>query len=143
MKRFSIVNNGYDINEVNRFIDIVIDRLEKLNAENASYATKIDELNKELSASTKIDDRKLEKALLMVQDASDRIKQVAKDEARLIVDEAKNNANSIVHEALIKAEKTEQERQLLEKNIKVYKEKMKSLVEGQLSLIDELDKVEM
>ena len=143
MKRFSIVNNGYDINEVNRFIDIVIDRLEKLNAENASYATKIDELNKELSASTKIDDHKLEKALLMVQDASDRIKQVAKDEARLIVDEAKNNANSIVHEALIKAEKTEQERQLLEKNIKVYKEKMKSLVEGQLSLIDELDKVEM
>ena len=33
MKRFSIVENGYDIDEVNRFIDIVIGRLEKLNAE--------------------------------------------------------------------------------------------------------------
>ena len=31
MKRFSIVENGYDIDEVNRFIDIVIGRLEKLN----------------------------------------------------------------------------------------------------------------
>ena len=47
MKRFSIVNNGYDINEVNRFIDIVIERLEKLNAENASYINKIfDKINK-------------------------------------------------------------------------------------------------
>ena len=35
MKRFSIVENGYDVDEVNRFIDIVIGRLEKLNAENA------------------------------------------------------------------------------------------------------------
>ena len=34
MKRFSIVQNGYDIDEVNRFIDIVIRRLEKLDEEN-------------------------------------------------------------------------------------------------------------
>ena len=33
MKRFSVVQNGYDIDEVNRFIDIVIARLEKLNTE--------------------------------------------------------------------------------------------------------------
>ena len=45
MKRFSIVENGYDIDEVNRFIDIVIGRLEKLNAENAAYVAKIDKLN--------------------------------------------------------------------------------------------------
>ena len=37
MKRFSIVQNGYDIDEVNRFIDIVIRRLEKLDNENKSY----------------------------------------------------------------------------------------------------------
>ena len=45
MKRFSIVENGYDVDEVNRFIDIVIGRLEKLNAENAAYVAKIDKLN--------------------------------------------------------------------------------------------------
>lgn len=36
MKRFSIVPNGYDIDEVNNFVDVVIKRLEKLNSENAS-----------------------------------------------------------------------------------------------------------
>ena len=48
MKRFSVVENGYDVDEVNRFIDIVIGRLEKLNAENAAYVAKIDKLNLKL-----------------------------------------------------------------------------------------------
>ena len=34
MKRFTVVNEGYNMEEVNRFIDIVIKRLEKLNNEN-------------------------------------------------------------------------------------------------------------
>jgi len=76
MKRFSIVENGYDIDEVNRFIDIVIERLERLNTENASYIAKIDKLNQKLKESN--DTTKLEKALLVVQDASDKIKEVAK-----------------------------------------------------------------
>ena len=33
MKRFTVVNEGYNMEEVNRFIDIVIKRLEKLNNE--------------------------------------------------------------------------------------------------------------
>ena len=143
MKRFSIVSNGYDIDEVNRFIDIVIGRLEKLNAENAAYIAKIEKLNNRLQENSNYDINKLEKAILAVQETTDKMKEVAKEEARIIVEEAKNNANSIVHEALVNAQKTEQERVLLEKNIKVYKQKMKSLVEGQLELIDELDKVEI
>lgn len=141
MKRFSIVENGYDIDEVNRFIDIVIERLERLNAENASYIAKIDKLTTKIKESN--DTVKLEKALLVVQDASDKIKEVAKEEAKIIVEEAKNNANSIIHEALVNAEKTEQERIMLEKNIKMYKERVKSLIEGQLSLLDDINGLDM
>ena len=149
MKRFSVVENGYDVDEVNRFIDIVIGRLEKLNAENASYVEKIDKLNEKIqnikvnNNAGNVDTSKLEKAILAVQETSDKMKEVAREEARVIVEEAKNNANSIVHEALIKAEKTEQERMLLEKNIKVYKERIRSLTEAQLSLVDDLDKMEI
>ena len=74
MKRFSIVNNGYDINEVNRFIDIVIQRLEKLNTENSSYLAKIDELELKLKDNKEDDTRKLDKAILAVQDASDKMR---------------------------------------------------------------------
>ena len=146
MKRFSVVNNGYDIDEVNRFIDIVIGRLEKLNAENASYLAKIDKLNARLEEKNEnegVDTLKLEKAILAVQETNDKMKEVAREEAKIIVEEAKNNANSIVHEALVNAEKTEQERALLEKNMKIYKERIKSLVETQLRIVDDLDKVEL
>lgn len=143
MKRFSIVNSGYDVNEVNRFIDIVINRLEKLNAENASYITKIDELNNKIKEISNQDNSKLERAILAVQETGDRMKSVAKEEARIIIEEAKNNANSIVHEALVSAEKTEHERLLLEKNIRIYKERIKSLTEAQLKIVDDLDQIEL
>ena len=143
MKRFSIVDNGYDVDEVNRFIDIVIGRLEKLNAENASYVAKIEKLESKFKNIDSSDTKKLEKAILAVQETSDKMKEVAKEEARIIIEEAKNNANMILHEALVNAEKAEQEKMFLEKNIKVYKERMRSLVEGQLNLIDDLDKIEI
>ena len=139
MKRFNVVQNGYDIDEVNRFIDIVIARLEKLNTENVTYIAKIEKLTNQLKNNNTTDYSKLEKAILAVQDTSDRIKELAKKEADIILDEDKNNANSIVHEALIKAEKIEQEKMLLEKKIKVSKEKIKNILNSELELLNELE----
>ena len=137
MKRFSVVSNGYDINEVNRFIDIVINRLEKLNDENTAYVKEIEELKQNKQTNNSIDTSKLEKALLAIEETSDRIKEASKEEARVIVEEAKNNANSIIHEALIDAQKKEQEFEVLKKNYNVYRTKMESLVKAQLELLKE------
>lgn len=128
MKRFNVVQNGYDIDEVNRFIDIVIARLEKLNTENVTYIAKIEKLTNQLKNNNTTDYSKLEKAILAVQDTSDRIKELAKKEADIILDEAKNNANSIVHEALIKAEKIEQEKNVIRKENKSFKRKNKKYI---------------
>ena len=147
MKRFSIVERGYDIDEVNRFIDIVIGRLEKLNTENATYLAKIDKLTEKLqeknSNINSYDVNKLEKAILAVQETNDKLKAVSREEARITIEEAKNNANAIIHEALIKAEKIEHERVILEKNMKIYKERVKSLMETQLRIAEDLDKIEL
>ena len=142
MKRFSVVENGYDIDEVNRFIDIVIGRLEKLNAENAAYVAKIEKLNLKLQEDKPSED-KLEKAILAVQETADRMKEVSREEAKIIVEEAKNNANSIVHEALVRAERIEHDSMILEKNMKAYKERVKSLLEAQLRIAEDLDKIEL
>ena len=141
MEKFRIVENGYDIDEVNRFIDIVIRKFEKLNAENAAYVAKIDKLN--LLIEENKNDYKLEKAILAVQETADRMKEVSKEEARIIIEEAKNNANSIVHEALIRAERIEHDNMMIEKNMKAYKERIKSLLEAQLRIAEDLDKIEL
>ena len=105
MKRFSIVNNGYNIEEVNNFIDIVIKKLEKLSEENNNYLAQLENLKKQSQQNVDI---KVAKALVAAQETTDKMKELAKAEAELIVKEAKDNASAIVHEALVNAQKTEQ-----------------------------------
>ena len=142
MKRFTITDNGYNVDEVNRFIDVVIKRLEKLNNENSLLQMKISSLEEELK-NNKTNETKITEALLAAQSTSDKIKSLAREEANMIVEEARNNANSIVHEALVTAEKTENEAALLRKNIVVYKNRVRNIIKAQLELADELDKYDL
>ncbi len=134
MKRFSIVNNGYNIEEVNQFIDIVINKLEKLSIENNEYLKQLEELKKNRDKNI---DMKVAKALVAANETTDKMKELAKEEANLIVKEAKENANAIVHEALVNAQKQEQNCELLKKKYNVYKSKIESLAKAQLSLIED------
>jgi len=142
MKRFTITNDGYNISEVNRFIDVVIKRLEKLNNENSLLQMKISSLEEELKKD-KINEAKMAEAIMVAQSTSEKIKSLAREEANVIVEEARNNANSIVHEALVTAQKTENEAALLRKNIVVYKNRIKNIIKAQLELADELDKYDL
>lgn len=141
MKRFSIVSNGYDINEVNRFIDIVIRRLEQLDNESKKYQAEVIRLNTLLKEKNN-ESNKITKAILAIDETSNRIKNVAKEEADMIVTEARRNANAIIHEALTNASEKDKEAMLIEKNITIYKARVKSLLEAQMKLVDEMEKVE-
>ncbi len=142
MKRFSIVDKGYNIDEVNSFIDIVIRRLEELSDDNNKYLLELEKLKKKVNngdvRNNNTDmDRKVSKALIAAQETTDKMKELAREEADLIVREARENANAIIHEALIDAEKKEQELEVLKKNYNVYRTKMESLVKAQLELLKE------
>lgn len=142
MKRFTMTQNGYNVDEVNRFIDVVIKRLEKLNNENSLLQMKISSLEEELKKE-KVTEAKMADAIMAAQSTSEKIKSLAREEASVIVEEARNNANSIVHEALVNAQKTEDEASLLRKNIIVYKNRIKNIIKAQLELADELDKYDL
>ena len=88
-------------------------------------------------------ENKLNKAIIAVQETSDRMKELARRESALIIEDAKRNANAIIHEALVEAEKTELEVNMIRKNIKVYKNRVTSLLQSQLEIADELDKIEI
>lgn len=142
MKRFSIVNNGYNIEEVNNFVDVVIKKLEQLSNDNNNYLIQLEQLKKQATTNqneqnTSKIDRQVTKALIAAQETTDKMKELAKEEANLIVKEAKENANAIIHEALVKAQKTEQEYELLKKNYNVYRTKIESLTKAQLELLKE------
>lgn len=141
LKGFSVVNNGYDINEVNEFIDVVIKRLEELDNQVKKYQNEVVYLNSLLSKKKEEND-KIIKTLIAVEDTSNKIKRLAKEEADMIVEEARRNANAIIHEALLNASEKDKEALILEKNITIYKARVKSLLEAQLKLTEDMEKIE-
>ena len=85
----------------------------------------------------------LNKTILMDEDSSNQMKKLAKEEADNLINDAKKNASCIINEALLQADKTELESIRLKRNIITFKKKLKVLLEQQIDLADEIDKIDL
>ena len=151
MEKFNRTLHGYDPEEVNAFLDQVINHVEKMIADMKAKDARIKELEnaiktvvplkEKLDHYEKMEDT-LNKAIIMAQKTSDQIKSNAYQESELIVDEAKKNANRIVNEALLKAEKVETDTLALQRNANIFKRRLKQIIEEQLEMVNDLEKVE-
>lgn len=151
MEKFNRTLRGYDPEEVNAFLDQVIGQVENMIAEMKAKNERIKELealaieNKALKEKLEQYERTegtLNRAIIMAQKTSDQIKVSAHKESEIIIEEAKKNASRIVNEALLRAEKTEFEANMLRRNITVFKRRMKDMIESQLEIVNDIDKVE-
>ncbi len=152
MERFNRILRGYDPDEVNAFLDQVIARvelmvsdIEKKDKEIKELKTKIagiSEMQEKLGQYERMEDT-LNRAILMAQKSSDQMKLSAHRESELLLEDAKSNASRIVNEALLRAEKIENESITLKRNVNIYKRRLKDIIESQLDVIEEIDKVEL
>lgn len=151
MDKFNRTLHGYDPDEVNAFLDQVINHVEKMVSEMKAKDARIKELEDKVNSNTNLKDRveqyermesTLNKAIFMAQKTSDQIKSSAYRESELIVEDAKKNANRIVNEALLKAEKAEDEAANLKRNVNIFKRRLRNVVEEQLSMVNEIDKID-
>ena len=127
MEKFSYEANGYNRNEVNRFVGEVINNTEAIIKRVKVQARQIEDLKKELEHYKNMEGT-LKQAIYNAQSASDNIKRLAREESDMILTDAKHNANRIVNEALLRAEKIELDSEMLLKNTRVFKKKLKSIV---------------
>jgi len=149
---------NYTPEEVDRFLDQVIDQVEKMieeskikNKEIALRDKKIEELQRMVENTSRMRDKiaqyekmedTLNRAIVMAQKTSDQIKSSAHKESEIILEDAKRNASRIVNESLLKAERTEMEAEMLKKNINVFKRKLRGLIQAQLEMVDDIEKVD-
>ena len=146
MRKFKRSMAGYDVNEVNAFVDDVIRKVENIIKEEEKIKRDIydkDTKIKELEATLekyKIMENNLNNSILEAQNNVEYIKRVAKSEGDAIISEARKNANRIISDALIRAEKTQYEAELLKKNVNLFKSRVRVMLNQQLDLIDDLDK---
>lgn len=146
MRKFKRSIAGYDVNEVNAFVDDVIRKVENIIKEEEKIKRDIydkDTKIKELEATLeryKIMENNLNNSILEAKNNVEYIKRVAKSEGDAIISEARKNANRIISDALIRAEKTQYEAELLKKNVNLFKSRVRVMLNQQLDLIDDLDK---
>ena len=152
MEKFNRTLRGYDPEEVNKFLDQVIKQVEtmvgqiKTKDQKISELTNVENENKELKSKLEQYTRMeatFNKAIMMAQKTSDQVRMTTQRECELMVEDAKKNANRIINEALLKAEKTEAEANLLNRNINIFKRRVRGIIESQLEMVDDLDKVEI
>ena len=142
MEKFSHEQDGYNKHEVNKFIDDVIVQTEAVINRVKSQQEEIRSLKKELEHYKKIEET-LKSALLNAEKASNDIKQNAIAESKIIVMDAKRNASHIVNDALMRAEKIEIKADTLERNIVVFKRKLKLIIDQQLAVVDDIEELDL
>lgn len=142
MKKFDKSFNGYNVNQVNAFVDDVVDKVDDMITKMKEKDLIIDRLTKELEHYKSMD-ATLNRAVVMAEEASNKYKENSLNESDLIIIEAKKNANRIINDALMKAEHIEEDSARLRRNIVTYKRRMKGLIEQQSEIIDDLDKIDI
>ena len=77
------------------------------------------------------------------ENRGEHLRKEAQIEAKHIVSEARRNADYIVNDALLRAEKLEIKNHNMERNIRVLKRKLRTIIEQQLEVVEEIELLEV
>ncbi len=150
-KRFSKqVVNGYNVEDVDDFLDELVEDYGKNYKDLAEANEKIEKLTNDLEQYKNIE-ATLKNTLVVAQSTAEEVKNVAKQQAEQIINDAKAQAEEILKQAKGNSERrlTEIEQQIsikerrmeeVKKQFDVYKAKMESLLISQEELIKEINK---
>ena len=139
-KKFSKqMMSGYSVDEVDEFLDEITADYEKLYKESAEAKNKIEDMQEDMAKYKNIENT-LNNTLIMAQTAADDVKNLAKQQAEAILNEAQANAKQAVAELEQDIVMKQKELEELQKQFDVYKAKMESLLISQLELIKDINK---
>ena len=142
MDKFNYEANGYNRAEVNKFVTDVIKETEGIIKKCKDQKKEIADLKEKLSHYEDLENT-LKQSLINAEKTADNVKRLAREEADIIISDAKHNASRIVGESLLKARKIENEADTLEKNVKIFKRKLKIIVEQQMAVVEEIETLDL
>ncbi|MGP3640722.1 DivIVA domain-containing protein [Lentilactobacillus hilgardii] len=144
-KEFSTKLRGYNIDEVNDFLDQIIKDYQIILEENKDLRSQLSESKDKLSYFNDLKDS-LNQSILVAQEAADKVKSNSKKEAEITNREAQKKADDIVktadekstqilEEASKRAKKLAIETDDLKKNTRVFRQRLEVMLESQLAVI--------
>ena len=148
-KTFSTRFRGFDPEEVDEFLDIVVRDYEDLVRSNHDKDLHIKSLEDRLSYFDEMKDS-LSQSVLIAQDTAERVKQAAAErsnniihqaeqDAQRLLEEAKYKANEILRHATDNAKKVAVETEELKNKSRVFHQRLKSTIESQVAIVESSD----
>ncbi|WP_268913790.1 DivIVA domain-containing protein [Lentilactobacillus sp. SPB1-3] len=148
-KEFSSKLRGYNVDEVNDFLDQIIKDYQTVLQENKDLKSQLDENQDKLTYFNDLKDS-LNQSIIVAQEAADKVKTNAKKESEIInreaqkqaddtVNEATDKANRILEEASKRAKKLAIETDDLKKDTRVFRQRLQVMLESQLEVIKSRD----
>lgn len=144
-KTFKVKFRGYSEEEVNEFLDVLVDDYEELVRINREQENRIKSLEEKLAY---FDDMKesLSKSVILAQETAEKVKTTAQTEASNLVDKASNDSERLLEEAKLKANQilrdaTDEakviaiETEDLKRQSRVFHQRLLAAIEAQHSLI--------
>ncbi|TDT61835.1 DivIVA domain-containing protein [Fonticella tunisiensis] len=134
-KEFKRVFRGYDMDEVDEFLEQILDDYEKLYKENITLKEKITSLNEKIEHYANMEST-LQNTLLLAQTAADQAKESSRREGEMIIKNAKDKAAEIIREAENSAAEINKKNEILKQEYNMFRSRFKALLEAQIEAID-------
>ena len=132
---FKRVFRGYSEEEVDDFLQRLVKDYEKLYQDNIELRETIERLNNKLEHYQHIE-RTLHNTLVIAQETAEEVKLNAKKQTELITREAEIRSQKMLEEANVKTRKLAAEYEEMQKQMQIYRGRMRSLIKAQLDLMD-------
>lgn len=137
-KEFKRTFSGYSMQEVDEFLNLVIDGYERLYKENMDCKDRITKLEESVKQYKNIETT-LQSTLVVAQSAGEQVQKNAEEKAANIIADANNKAKEIVANSFEEVKKLEYRYEELKRGIAVYTAKMTALLESQLGLLKQAE----
>ena len=134
-KVFRAVGLGYDKNDVNAFVQDVLDSYEEIYRDKVELEDKVSELEEALTHYRTIE-KTMQKALILAEKTAEETKASAIENARQIENDAVTKSQIILSDARRELEKINQQIINMNQTFEAYKINFKNLANAQIELIN-------
>lgn len=137
-KEFKKVFRGYDIDEVDEFLDQLVEDYEKIYKENINLKESIVGLEDKISHYSNIE-ATLQNTLLLAQTTADQVKENSKKEIEILIKDANDNAANIIRKAEDRVMDINKEYERIKQDYMTFKTRFKALLEAQVESLTNTD----
>lgn len=137
-KEFKKGLRGYNPEEVDEFLDEVVENYEEIYKDNSKLREKIIHLTEQIEHYTKIENT-IQNTLVLAQNAADQAKSSAEKEAELVVKNANETAQRIVDKAHADVIQISDEYDRVKQEFIKFRAKFRNFLNTQMETFDDLE----